>query len=72
MTDMPVFGILCCGKDISELSQAVKAEKSIKSARIIAKIRILVFIKIPLSKIDDLFFIILCALVNVKIIHKKY
>ncbi len=25
MTDMPVFGILCCGKDISELSLSVKA-----------------------------------------------
>lgn len=25
MTDMPVFGILCCGKDIKELSTAVKA-----------------------------------------------
>ena len=24
MTDMPVFGILCCGKDISELGQSVK------------------------------------------------
>ncbi len=25
MTDMPVFGILCCGKDIGELSESVKA-----------------------------------------------
>lgn len=25
MTDMPVFGILCCGKDIAELSKSVKA-----------------------------------------------
>ena len=24
MTDMPVFGILCCGKDIEELAQSVK------------------------------------------------
>lgn len=25
MTDMPVFGILCCGKDIADLSESVKA-----------------------------------------------